>query len=54
VLDLMKQQPKTIMISSEHIDEKQILEYPNVIGFISKPVDLDELKTLLRKSGLIN
>jgi len=52
VLDLMKQQPKTVMISSEDINENEISEYSNVIGFISKPVDLDKLKDLLEKNGL--
>jgi two-component system LytT family response regulator len=50
VLDLMKLQPKTIMMSSDDIDAKKISEYPNVIGFISKPVDLDKLKALLEKN----
>lgn len=54
VLDLMKHQPKTIMISSENIDQKQLESYPNVIGFIEKPVDLDKLKSLLLKSGFIS
>lgn len=53
VLDLMKQQPKTIMISSESIDQTQLDNYPNVIGFIAKPIDLDKLKSLLHKNGLI-
>ncbi len=52
VLDLMKQQPKTIMISSESIDKDKLDEYPNVIGFIDKPVDLDKLASLLKKNGL--
>ncbi|WP_296618686.1 response regulator [Marivirga sp.] len=53
VLDLMKQQPKIIMISSEDIDQKKLEEYPNVIGFIEKPINLDKLDSLLQKSGLI-
>lgn len=53
VLDLMKHEPKIIMISSESIDQKQLENYPNVIGFIDKPIDLDKLESLLRKSALI-
>jgi DNA-binding NtrC family response regulator len=53
VLDLMKQQPKTIMISSESIDQSKLDQYPNVIGFIDKPIDLDKLKSLLKSSQLI-
>jgi len=53
VLDLMKQQPKTIMVSSEKIDESKLSEYSNVIGFIDKPVNLDKLKALLKRSQLI-
>jgi DNA-binding NtrC family response regulator len=52
VLDLMKQQPKTIMISSEQVDEQKLADYPNVIGFIEKPVDLDKLKSLLKNKGM--
>lgn len=52
VLDLMKYQPKTIMISSEPIDQTQLAGYQNVLGFIGKPVDFDDLKSLLSKSGL--
>ncbi len=54
VLDLMKQQPKTIMISSDKIDQTKLDDYPNVIGFIEKPVSLDKLESLLRKSELIS
>ncbi|SMG13560.1 Response regulator receiver domain-containing protein [Marivirga sericea] len=53
VLDLMKQQPKTIMISSEKVDQSKLAEYPNVIGFIDKPVDLDKLKALLKSHHII-
>ncbi|ADR20478.1 hypothetical protein MATR_19010 [Marivirga tractuosa] len=53
VLDLMKHEPKIIMISSESIDQKQLENYPNVIGFIDKPIDLDKLKALLQNNGLI-
>lgn len=53
VLDLMKHQPKTIMISSEKIDQSKLDEYTNVIGFMDKPVDLDQLKTLLSEEGLV-
>jgi DNA-binding NtrC family response regulator len=53
VLDLMKHQPKTIMISSESIDQSKLDQYPNVIGFIDKPVDLDKLKSLLNSSQLV-
>ena len=52
VLDLMKHLPKTIMISSDKIDPAQLSKYPNVIGFLEKPVDVKALETLLRKSGL--
>ena len=54
VLDLMKHDPKIIMISSESIDQKKLEEYPNVIGFIDKPIDLDKLSTFLKKMGLIS
>ncbi|WKK80679.1 response regulator [Marivirga arenosa] len=53
VLDLMKHQPKTIMISSEHIDQEKLAEYPHVIGFLEKPVNFDKLKELIDKSGLV-
>ncbi|WKV11432.1 response regulator [Marivirga harenae] len=53
VLDLMKHQPKTIMISSESIDKSKLSEYPNVIGFMDKPVDLDKLTAVLKKNQLI-
>jgi len=53
VLDLMKQQPKTIMISSEEIDHTQMSNYSNVIGFLDKPVNLDKLRRILHKAKLI-
>lgn len=51
VLDLMKNQPKTIMVSSEKIDQTELAKYPNVIGFLEKPVNLDSLKSLIEKTG---
>lgn len=54
VLDLMKHLPKTIMVSSEDIDQAQLEKYPNVIGFIAKPVNLDKLTSILRKSEFIS
>lgn len=53
VLDLMKHQPKTIMISSDKIDQNLLAKYPNVIGFLEKPVSLEALESVVRKSGLI-
>ena len=53
VLDLMKHQPKTIMISSEKIETKQLAKYPHVVGFIEKPVQLDDLDAMVRKSGIL-
>jgi len=52
VLDLMKHQPKIIMISSDKIDVAKLENYPHVIGFLEKPVSLDQLKTLVQSSGL--
>ena len=51
VLDLMKHLPKTIMISSEKVDTDKLAQYPNVIGFIEKPVSAEQLKKLLVKMG---
>lgn len=53
VLDLMKHQPKTIMVSSDPIDSSQLENYPNVIGFLEKPVSLEALQALLNSSGVI-
>ncbi|GAA5031770.1 hypothetical protein GCM10011506_20010 [Marivirga lumbricoides] len=53
VLDLMKHSPKTIMISSDKIDQSKLKSYPNVIGFIEKPVDLKALEAVVSKSGLV-
>ncbi|HET8859595.1 response regulator [Marivirga sp.] len=53
VLDLMKHQPKVIMMSSESIDKTHLENYPNVIGFIEKPVNFDKLKDILQKNELI-
>lgn len=52
VLDLMKHLPKTIMISSDKIDQSQLAKYSNVIGFLEKPVSLDALESVIKKSGL--
>jgi DNA-binding NtrC family response regulator len=49
VLDLMKQQPKTIMISSESIDQSKLKDYPHVIGFLEKPINIEALKSLINK-----
>lgn len=51
VLDLMKHQPKTIMVSSEKIEQAQIDKYPHVIGFIEKPVNLEALEAMVKKLG---
>ncbi len=51
VLDLMKHQPKTIMVSSDKIDQKLLDKYPNVIGFLEKPVSLEALEAVVKKSG---
>ncbi len=52
VLDLMKYQPKTIMVSSEKIDQEQLDKYPDVIGFLEKPVSLEHLEALVKSKGL--
>jgi response regulator of citrate/malate metabolism len=52
VLDLMKHLPKTIMVSSDKISQVQLDKYSNVIGFLEKPVSLENLEALLRKSEL--
>ncbi|MFT4739535.1 MAG: response regulator of citrate/malate metabolism [Marivirga sp.] len=52
VLDLMKHLPKTIMVSSEKIDQAQLDKYPNVIGSIEKPVSLESLEAIIRKCKL--
>ncbi len=50
VLDLMKYLPKTIMVSSDKIDQAKLDQYPNVIGFLEKPVSLEALKEVVRES----
>ncbi len=51
VLDLMKHLPKTIMVSSDKIDQAKLDKYPNVIGFLEKPVSLEALEAVVKKSG---
>ena len=52
VLDLMKHEPKVIMVSSDRVDKYKLEKYANVVGFLEKPVSLQALKEIVAKADL--